>query len=70
MNLKINIPKNIDFLLIVRGLAAISVIYWHLGGYVDRDEYFASFFYYSWQVGSLDIFYDERIFDRIWIDLW
>jgi len=42
--MRIQVPKNIDFLLIVRGLAAISVIYWHLGGYVDRDEYFASFF--------------------------
>ena len=44
MNPSINIPRNIDFLLIVRGLAAISVIYWHLGGYLARDEYFASFF--------------------------
>ena len=42
MNPSINIPRNIDFLLIVRGLAAISVIYWHLGGYLARDEYFAS----------------------------
>ncbi len=44
MNLSVNTPKNIDFLLIVRGLAAISVIYWHLGGYLIRNDYISSFF--------------------------
>jgi peptidoglycan/LPS O-acetylase OafA/YrhL len=44
MNFSVKIPDRIDFLLIVRGVAAISVIYWHLGGYLTRDEYFASFF--------------------------
>jgi len=44
MKLNIDFPSNVDFLLIVRGLAAISVIYWHLGGYLVRDEYIASFF--------------------------
>lgn len=44
MNFSVKIPNRIDFLLIVRGVAAISVIYWHLGGYLTRDEYFASFF--------------------------
>ncbi|VVM27231.1 hypothetical protein BSPWISOXPB_3095 [uncultured Gammaproteobacteria bacterium] len=32
MNFSVKIPNRIDFLLIVRGVAAISVIYWHLGG--------------------------------------
>jgi peptidoglycan/LPS O-acetylase OafA/YrhL len=44
MNFSVKIPNRIDFLLIVRGVAAISVIYWHLGGDLTRDEYFASFF--------------------------
>ncbi len=44
MNFGIQTPDRVDFLLIVRGIAAISVIYWHLGGYITRDEYFASFF--------------------------
>jgi len=43
MNLSVNTPKHIDFLLIVRGLAAVSVIYWHLGGYLIRDDYILSF---------------------------
>jgi peptidoglycan/LPS O-acetylase OafA/YrhL len=41
----INIPATLDFLLIVRGLVAISVVYWHYEGYLIRDDsYFISFF--------------------------
>ena len=43
-NLVIAIPKQLDFLIIVRGLAAVSVVYWHLGGYLDIENYLASFF--------------------------
>lgn len=37
-------PQQVDFLLIVRGLAALSVIYWHLGGYLEIENYWSSFF--------------------------
>jgi len=40
----INFPKRVDVLLIVRGLASISVIFWHLGGYLMREDYLSSFF--------------------------
>jgi len=40
----IRVPSNVDFLLITRGIAAVSVLYWHLGGYIARDEFWASFF--------------------------
>jgi len=40
----IKLPRNLDFLLIVRGLAAISVVYWHLGGYLEIENYWSSFF--------------------------
>lgn len=42
--LTIKTPSTIDFLLIVRGLAAVSVIYWHLGGYLAREDELASYF--------------------------
>jgi peptidoglycan/LPS O-acetylase OafA/YrhL len=42
-NLFIAIPKKLDFLLIVRGLAAISVVYWHLSGHLDIENYLVSF---------------------------
>jgi len=45
MNIKniLAVPEKLDFLLIIRGLAALSVIYWHLGGYLVRADYFYSY---------------------------
>lgn len=39
----IKLPQQLDFLLIVRGLASVSVVYWHLYGYLEIQNYWASF---------------------------
>ena len=41
--LSISTPSKIDMLLIIRGLAAVSVLYWHLGGYLAREDFWISF---------------------------
>jgi peptidoglycan/LPS O-acetylase OafA/YrhL len=38
------LPRRLDLLLIIRGIAAILVIYWHLHGHIDRNNFLASFF--------------------------
>ena len=42
--LSFTLPKKLDLLLIVRGIVAILVIYWHLRGHIDRNNFLASFF--------------------------
>ncbi len=39
----IRLPSNFDFLLMVWGIAAISVIYWLLRGYIEIENYWSSF---------------------------
>ncbi|MGL1930825.1 MAG: acyltransferase [Desulfotalea sp.] len=51
--LKIRIPENIDFALIVKGLASLAVVFWHIHGWkVDQGD-FLSYFVVS---GRLAVF--------------
>ena len=69
-NLVIAIPKQLDFLIIVRGLAAVSVVYWHLGGYLDIENYLASFFVIPGRLAVWIFFYDVGLSGQSWPMLW